>query len=59
MTFAATLKTLRQDKHLSQGEAAKLCGVSIRTWQEWEQKRRTPPEYTQAAVIKQLEEYKI
>lgn len=40
MKFSATLKRWRRDR--TQAEAAKHLGVSLRTYQDWEQGRRTP-----------------
>jgi len=36
------LKDLRYDRDLTQKEAAEMCGVSVGTWQSWEQGRHTP-----------------
>ena len=35
-------KTIRQSLDLTQSEMAALMRVSVRTWQNWEQQRRTP-----------------
>jgi len=36
------LKNLRYDQDLTQKQAAEKCGVSVGTWQSWEQGRHTP-----------------
>jgi len=36
------LKDLRYDQDLTQEQAAEMCGVSVGTWQSWEQGRHTP-----------------
>lgn len=39
------IKELRKQTHLSQQAFATHFGVPLRSIQEWEQKRRTPPPY--------------
>jgi len=36
------LKNLRYNQDLTQQEAAEMCGVSVGTWQSWEQGRHAP-----------------
>jgi len=36
------LKNLRYEQDLTQQEAADMCGVSVGTWQSWEQGRHCP-----------------
>lgn len=36
------MKTLRLNARLTQADAARLAGVSVRTWRRWE-KRQAPP----------------
>jgi phage repressor protein C with HTH and peptisase S24 domain len=36
------LKDLRYEQDLTQQQAAEMCGVSVGTWQSWEQGRHTP-----------------
>lgn len=40
-----TIKELRQQIGLSQTAFAKYFDIPLRTVQDWEQGRRTPPEY--------------
>jgi putative transcriptional regulator len=42
MTIAEQIKTARQRAGLSQAQAARAWGVSLRTLQEWEQGRSEP-----------------
>lgn len=39
------IKELRHLTGMSQREFADYFGISVRTIQEWEQERRTPPSY--------------
>lgn len=39
------IKELRQTTGMNQSEFAEYFGVPVRTLQEWEQERRTPPHY--------------
>lgn len=50
MTVAETLKEWRSKAQLSQCEAAEELGVSLRSFQEWEQGRREPSGATFAAL---------
>lgn len=40
-----TVKELRTETKMSQSAFAAFMGVPVRTLQDWEQERRTPPEY--------------
>lgn len=40
-----TVKELRTLTGLSQSKFAAYFGIPVRTLQEWEQEKRTPPEY--------------
>jgi len=42
VTVIADVATIREKTGLSQAHFAKLLGVSVRTLQDWEQRRRTP-----------------
>jgi putative transcriptional regulator len=42
MTTIPSISSVREKTGLSQGEFARLLGVSVRTLQEWEQGRRAP-----------------
>ena len=40
-----SVKELRKSTKMSQGAFATYLGIPVRTLQDWEQERRTPPEY--------------
>ena len=40
-----TVKELREQSRMTQAEFSKFLNIPIRTIQEWEQGRRTPPDY--------------
>jgi putative transcriptional regulator len=42
VTTIPSISSVREKTGLSQGEFARLLGVSVRTLQEWEQGRRAP-----------------
>jgi putative transcriptional regulator len=42
VTIIPSVSSVREKTGLSQGEFARLLGVSVRTLQEWEQGRRAP-----------------
>jgi putative transcriptional regulator len=42
VTTIPSVSSVREKTGLSQGEFARLLGVSVRTLQEWEQGRRAP-----------------
>lgn len=53
MTWAETFTEARGDR--SRAEASKiLCGCPIGTIRDWEQGKRTPPEWVQSLVVGQL-----
>lgn len=39
------VKSLRRSTGLSQSKFAAYFGIPVRTLQDWEQQKRTPPEY--------------
>lgn len=46
MTFAERLKETREDKRLKQRDIAKICGIAVGTYANWEQGRvQTPINY--------------
>lgn len=50
-----TIKEARQAAGLTQAAAAKLCyNVPLRTWEQWEIGRRTPPPYVEQLIIDKL-----
>jgi DNA-binding transcriptional regulator YiaG len=53
-SFAAALRSWRKGRRLTQQDAARLLGVPLRTWQNWEIGWRTPPPYRQRLVIRAL-----
>lgn len=56
MTTPALLKSLRGDR--TQREAAKVCGVSLRTYSGWENGKHTPHALTLESAIKKLKDEK-
>lgn len=52
ITFADELRFIREETGTSQEQAAaRIPGLSVRTFQAWEAGRTTPPEWTQGLVI--------
>ncbi len=49
---AADLAAWRKARSLTQGEAAKLLGVSRLTWQSWELGRRKPDRFKLDAIAR-------
>ena len=49
-----TIKELRQQTGLSQSAFAKYFEIPVRTLQDWEQGKRTPPEYLVKLMIYKL-----
>lgn len=45
-----SVKEMRKETKMSQGEFAAYMGVPVRSLQDWEQERRTPPEYVVAMM---------
>lgn len=54
MTFAAWLILQRKRRMLTQAQAAERCGVSVKTWQAWEQGVRRPTRRHCAGIIRGL-----
>jgi transcriptional regulator with XRE-family HTH domain len=52
--FAIALKKARKDAGLTQKEMAERTLIPFRTLQDWEHGKRTPPEYVQRFVLKEL-----
>ena len=42
-TFGTRLKELREDKGLRQNDMAKICGIAVASYANWEQGRALPP----------------
>lgn len=51
------LKELRKSIGLSQAKAAEFIGMPLRTLQDWECNKRTPPDYVLKLVIEKLKTY--
>lgn len=45
-----TAKELRKNTGLSQSKFAAYFGIPVRTLQDWEQQKRTPPDYVIAMM---------
>ena len=54
MIFADQIKTARLAAGLTQAALAEVTGIPNRTIQDWEAGKRTPPEWTQRLVLKEL-----
>lgn len=52
------IKEARLKANLTQENMAKKMSIPIRTIQDWEAGRRTPPEYVERLVIAELERLK-
>jgi len=56
MEFGDRLKAFRETRKLTQAQVrTKLHGVPTPTYQGWESKTRTPPEWLQALILEALE----
>lgn len=53
-TFASRLRSLRDEKDLTQREVATLTGYSKRAIEHWEEGRGVPKEMTQFAVLEKV-----
>ena len=58
MTFSDQLHQLRAELHITQREAYTALEVPRRTYEDWERGQRTPPEYLQRIILRQLEQTK-
>ena len=45
MTIAETIKQLRESVGMTRKEFSQHTGIPVRTLEDWEAARRTPPEY--------------
>lgn len=54
-----TIKELRQQTGLSQSAFAKYFEIPLRTVQDWEQGKRTPPEYLVKLMSEKLKMNKL
>ena len=54
MDTAKTIKELRESTGMSRKEFSKHTGIPVRTLEDWEAGRRTPPEYIPRLIAYQL-----
>ena len=54
MDTAKTIKELRERTGMSRKEFSKHTGIPVRTLEDWEAGRRTPPEYIPRLIAYQL-----
>ena len=54
MTIAETIKQLRESDGMTRKEFSQHTGIPVRTLEDWEAARRTPPEYIPRLIAYQL-----
>ncbi len=54
MDTAKTIKELRESIRMSRKEFSKHTGIPVRTLEDWEAARRTPPDYIPRLLAYQL-----
>lgn len=54
MTIAETIKQLRESVGMTRKEFSQHTGIPVRTLEDWEAARRTPPEYIPRLIGYQL-----
>ena len=54
MDTANTIKELRESVGMSRKEFSEHTGIPVRTLEDWEAARRTPPEYIPRLIAYQL-----
>ena len=54
MEIAKTLRELRESIGLTRKEFSEHIGIPVRTLEDWEAARRTPPEYIPRLIAYQL-----
>ena len=54
MTIAETIKQLRESVGMNRKEFSQHTGIPVRTLEDWEAARRTPPEYIPRLIAYQL-----
>lgn len=54
MDTAKTIKELRESIRMSRKEFSEHTGIPVRTLEDWEAARRTPPEYIPRLIAYQL-----
>lgn len=58
MSFAEDLKQARKEANLTQAGMADIMGIPVRTIQDWEISRSTPPSYVIRFVLNELNSLK-
>ena len=59
MDTATTIKELRESTGMSRKEFSEHTGIPVRTLEDWEASRRTPPDYIPRLIASQLEYEKL
>ena len=59
MDTATTIKELRESTGMSRKEFSEHTGIPVRTLEDWEASRRTPPDYIPRLIAYQLEYEKL
>ena len=59
MDIAKSIRDLRESTGMSRKEFSEHTGIPVRTLEDWEAGRRTPPEYIPRLIAYQLEYEKI
>ena len=54
MDTAKTIKELRESTGMSRKEFSEYTGIPVRTLEDWEAGRRTPPDYIPRLIAYQL-----
>ena len=54
MTIAETIKQLRESVGMTRKAFSQHTGIPVRTLEDWEAARRTPPEYIPRLIAYQL-----
>ncbi len=55
MDIAKSIKELRESTGMSRKDFSEHTGIPVRTLEDWEAGRRTPPEYIPRLIAYQLE----
>lgn len=53
-----TIKEAREQSGLSRAEMSRLFEIPLRTLEDWETEKRTPPPYVKKLVIEKLQSIK-
>ena len=59
MNVSKTIKELRESTGMKRKEFSEHTGIPVRTLEDWEAGRRTPPEYIPRLIAYQLEYEKL